>query len=160
MRTASLGSIIALVAFITSSGPALAGSLSADVERQVQQNLPELLDLLAIPNVADQPADIQRNATFLEQAFAKRGFKVRRVDNPAQRPAVLAELSGAGPQARTVLLYAPRTGCSRIRFDPSSDDETRRESGRTSGARHCRRIRWIPSCACSRAPLPTTRRRS
>ena len=106
MRTASLGSTIAFVAFITSSGAALAGSLSADVERQAQQNLPELLDLLAIPNVADQPADIQRNATFLEQAFAKRGFKVRRVDNPAQRPAVLAELSGAGPQARTVLLYA------------------------------------------------------
>jgi acetylornithine deacetylase/succinyl-diaminopimelate desuccinylase-like protein len=106
MRTASLGSTIAFVAFVTSSGAALAGSLSADVERQAQQNLPELLDLLAIPNVADQPADIQRNATFLEQAFAKRGFKVRRVDNPAQRPAVLAELSGAGPQARTVLLYA------------------------------------------------------
>ena len=106
MRTASLGSTIAFVAFITSSGAAHAGSLSADIARQAQQNLPELLDLLAIANVADQPADIQRNATFLEQAFAKRGFKVRRVDNPARRPAVLAELPGADPQARTVLLYA------------------------------------------------------
>lgn len=85
---------------------AAAGSLSADVARQAQQNLPEFLDLLAIPNVADQPADIQRNATFLEQAFAKRGFKVRRIDNPAKRPAVFAELPAASPQARTVLLYA------------------------------------------------------
>ena len=75
MRTASLGSTIAFVAFVTSSGAAHAGSLSADVERQAQQNLPELLDLLAIPNVADQPADIQRNATFLEQAFASAASK-------------------------------------------------------------------------------------
>ena len=103
MRTTSLVSIIALVAFAQS---ALAGSLSADVARQAQHNWPEFLDLLAIANVAEQPVDIQRNATFLEQAFAKRGFKVRRLDNPAGRPAVLAELAGAGPQARTVLLYA------------------------------------------------------
>ena len=103
MRTASFWSIIALAAFTEA---AIAGSLSADIARQAQQNWPEFLDLLAIPNVADQPADIQRNATFLEQAFAKRGFKVRRLDNPAKRPAVFAELGGAGPQARTVLLYA------------------------------------------------------
>ncbi len=103
MRTALFVSIVAYVAF---SQNALAGSLSADVARQAQQNWPEFLDLLAIPNVADQPADIQRNATFLEQAFAKRGFKVRRLDNPAKRPAVFAELAGPGPQARTVLLYA------------------------------------------------------
>jgi acetylornithine deacetylase/succinyl-diaminopimelate desuccinylase-like protein len=103
MRTALFVSIVLSASL---SGGALAGSLSADVTRQAQQNLPEFLDLLAIANVADQPDDIQRNATFLEQAFAKRGFKVRRVDNPARRPAVLAELPSAGPQARTVLLYA------------------------------------------------------
>ena len=91
MRTALFLSIIVLMQ------GAHAGSLSADIARQAQQNWPEFLDLLAIPNVADQPADIQRNATFLEQAFAKRGFKVRRLDNPAKRPAVYAEL---GPSAR------------------------------------------------------------
>jgi acetylornithine deacetylase/succinyl-diaminopimelate desuccinylase-like protein len=87
-------------------GSAHAGSMSAEISRQAQHNLPEFLDLLAIPNVAEQPADIQRNATFLEQAFAKRGFRVRRLENPANRPAVLAELAAAGPKARTVLLYA------------------------------------------------------
>ena len=100
MRTALFLSIIVFMQ------GAHAGSLSADVARQAQQNWPEFLDLLAIPNVADQPADIQRNATFLEQAFARRGFKVRRLDSPAKRPAVFAELAGASPQARTVLLYA------------------------------------------------------
>lgn len=99
MRTALLVSIILF------APGAIAGSLSAEVARQSQQNWPEFLDLLAIPNVADQPADIQRNATFLQQAFAKRGFKVRQLDNAAARPAVFAELSGAGPNARTVLVY-------------------------------------------------------
>lgn len=105
MRTALLVSII-VVSTIAFAGSTHAGSLSADVARQAQHNWPEFLDLLAIPNVADQPADIQRNASFLEQAFAKRGFKVRRLENPANRPAVLAELTTAGPKARTVLLYA------------------------------------------------------
>jgi acetylornithine deacetylase/succinyl-diaminopimelate desuccinylase-like protein len=105
MRAALRLSII-VASIVAFGGTVHAGSMSADIARQAQHNWPEFLDLLAIPNVADQPADIQRNAAFLEQAFAKRGFKVRRLDNPANRPAVLAELTTAGPQARTVLLYA------------------------------------------------------
>ncbi len=104
MRMALFVSIVLLTQGLTQG--AIAGSLSTDVARQARQNWLEFLDLLAIPNVADQPVDIQRNATFLEQAFAKRGFKVRRLDNPAKRPAVFAELAGAGANARTVLLYA------------------------------------------------------
>jgi acetylornithine deacetylase/succinyl-diaminopimelate desuccinylase-like protein len=100
MRTAILAALL-----VCSPG-VLAGSMSEPITRQARQNWPEFLDLLAIPNVADVPVDIQRNASFLEQAFGRRGFKVRRLDNPAQRPVVLAELAAAGPQARTVLLYA------------------------------------------------------
>ncbi|HKU15477.1 MAG TPA: M20/M25/M40 family metallo-hydrolase [Steroidobacteraceae bacterium] len=100
MRTALFATMIAFVP------AAFAGSLSADVARQAQHNWPEFLELLAIPNVADRPADIERNAAFLQQAFTKRGFKVRLLDNPAGRPAVLAELAAAGPKARTVVLYA------------------------------------------------------
>src|SRR5262245_9849664 len=119
MRTALLASII------VSMQGAHAGSLSADVARQAQQNWPEFLDLLAIPNVADQPADIQRNATFLEQAFAKRGFKVRRLDNPAKRPAVFAELAGTSPPARTILLYAHFDGQAVIPADRSQEAHVR-----------------------------------
>jgi acetylornithine deacetylase/succinyl-diaminopimelate desuccinylase-like protein len=103
MRSAVLASIVFCS---VSCQVALAGSQSATVTRQAQQNFPEFLELLALANVADQPADIQGNASFLQQAFGKRGFKVRRLDNPAGRPAVLAELAAAGSQARTVLLYA------------------------------------------------------
>lgn len=76
-----------------------------DYERAAQVNLPEYLELLAIPNVADQPADIRRNAVFLEAAFKRRGFEVRQLDNPAGRPLVFAELRSARPGAKTVLLY-------------------------------------------------------
>src|SRR5689334_7231887 len=58
----------------------------------VQRNLPEFLDLLAIPNVASEPSDIQRNAAFLKTALEKRGFRTQLLDNPARRPLVFAQL--------------------------------------------------------------------
>ena len=75
------------------------------VVQAAQRNFPELLDLLAIPDVADNPADIQRNAAFLQQAFIRRGFKTQLLDNPAHRPQVLAELASTAADAKTLLLY-------------------------------------------------------
>ena len=84
----------------------LAATPSAlDFEHAAQSNLPEFLQLLAIPDVADQPADIQRNAAFLKAAFEKRGFRAQLLDNPAQRPLVYAELDSGRQGARTVLYY-------------------------------------------------------
>ncbi|MGH8186992.1 MAG: M20/M25/M40 family metallo-hydrolase [Steroidobacteraceae bacterium] len=88
------------------SHAACAGSLADAVAERVQDNLPEFLEVLAIPNIADQPGDIQRNAQFLLEAFRRRGFEARLVDNPAMRPAVFAQLAGGGRHARTILLYA------------------------------------------------------
>jgi acetylornithine deacetylase/succinyl-diaminopimelate desuccinylase-like protein len=82
-----------------------AAPAAADFERAAQSNLPEYLQLLAIPNVADQPADIQRNAAFLKAAFEKRGFRAQLLDSPAQRPLVFAELASGRKGARTVLYY-------------------------------------------------------
>ena len=59
-----------------------------DFERVAQANLPEFLALLAIPNVASEPADIRRNAAFLQASLERRGFRVQQLDNPAQRPLV------------------------------------------------------------------------
>lgn len=83
-----------------------AGAPSADdFSRAAQANLPEFLELLAIPDVADQPADIQRNANFLKAALEKRGFHAQLLDNPAQRPLVYGELHSPRKGARTVLYY-------------------------------------------------------
>ena len=75
------------------------------VERAVQRNLPEFVELLAIPDIAANPADIQRNAAFLQAALARRGFEARQLDNPARRPLVFGQLRGARPDARTLLVY-------------------------------------------------------
>jgi acetylornithine deacetylase/succinyl-diaminopimelate desuccinylase-like protein len=84
----------------------LAGApTAADVERVVQHNLPEYLELLAIPDVASEPADIRRNADFLRIALEKRGFRTQLLDNPAQRPLVFGEMRSADPGAKTVLYY-------------------------------------------------------
>ena len=83
----------------------LADSLTDAITRQSRQNFPEFLEMLSIPNVADRPEDIRRNAQFLESAFAKRGFDARLLDNPAGRPAVFAQLSSAPRGAKTILFY-------------------------------------------------------
>ena len=84
---------------------AAAGSLAEQITSASQKNFAEYLDLLSIPNVADQPVDIQRNAAFLEQSFRKRGFKTHLLNNAAQRPLVLAELERAKKNAPTILFY-------------------------------------------------------
>jgi len=79
-------------------------STDEDVATAVQRNLGEFIELLAIPNVADQPADIQRNAEFVKRAFERRGFSAQLLANPANRPLVFAKLDGA-PGAKTILFY-------------------------------------------------------
>ena len=77
-----------------------AGTLRPDVEQAAQRNFAEYLELLRLRNVPDVPADIQRNADFLQRAFERRGFRARQVDNPAGRPVVLAELDATHRRLR------------------------------------------------------------
>ncbi|HEY8519556.1 MAG TPA: M20/M25/M40 family metallo-hydrolase [Gammaproteobacteria bacterium] len=90
---------------LAAAGTAAAGTLAADVERAVRRNFAEYLELLRYRNVADVPADIARNADVLVRAFERRGFRARRIDNPAGRPAVLAELGAGRDTGTTVLFY-------------------------------------------------------
>ncbi|HUF24683.1 MAG TPA: M20/M25/M40 family metallo-hydrolase [Vicinamibacterales bacterium] len=64
----------------------------------------ELADLLAIPNVAADRANILRNVEFLERAFARRGFTTRRLETPGN-PLFFAERATPGA-TRTTLIYA------------------------------------------------------
>jgi acetylornithine deacetylase/succinyl-diaminopimelate desuccinylase-like protein len=92
--------LIALLLAAVSPAHAADGSM-ADT---VQKNLAEFQDLLAIPNVADRPADIRRNAEFVKRAFEKRGFAAELLANPADRPLVFARLAGPSG-AKTILFY-------------------------------------------------------
>ncbi|CAN5712342.1 M20/M25/M40 family metallo-hydrolase [soil metagenome] len=68
----------------------------------------ELLDLLAIPNVAADRANIRRNAEHLRGLFQKRGFTAELLETDGN-PLVYAELKVPGA-TRTLLLYSHYDG--------------------------------------------------
>ncbi|MEX2273768.1 MAG: M20/M25/M40 family metallo-hydrolase [Vicinamibacterales bacterium] len=93
---------------ISLSAPAQPAATRAAVERWVSTNqqpiVNELAELLAIPNVAADRANILRNIDFLEKAFARRGFKTRRLATPGN-PLFFAERATPGATT-TTLIYA------------------------------------------------------
>ncbi|MDB5958230.1 MAG: acetylornithine deacetylase [Ramlibacter sp.] len=72
--------------------------------RSAQASFPEYLELLSLPNDAVVPADVQKNALWLEAAFRKRGFTTRQLPNDG-KPLVYAELARQPANTRTVLFY-------------------------------------------------------
>ena len=138
-----------------------AGAPSADdFTRAAQANLPEFLELLAIPNVADNPADIRRNADFLKSALEKRGFHAQLLDNPAQRPLVYGELGSGHKGVKTVLYYIHFDGQPVVPSEWAQDPfaptvKERAGDGWTTVPRE-----RLSACASSPAPPPTTRHRS
>lgn len=71
--------------------------------------LRELTDLLAIPNVADDTANIARNAETLEAMMKKRGIATRLLTLDGVPPIVVGDLKAAD-SARTIAFYAHYDG--------------------------------------------------
>ena len=67
------------------------------------KSFPELYELLSIPNDANNPEDIDKNVTWIEQAFANRKFKTTRLDTETV-PLILAERL-FDKADKTVLVY-------------------------------------------------------
>ncbi|MDL2717052.1 MAG: M20/M25/M40 family metallo-hydrolase [Acidobacteriota bacterium] len=76
----------------------------AAIEAAALASFPEYLELLALPNDSIRPADVQKNAAWLEAAFSRRGFTTRLLENKG-RPLVFAEYGKARPPEKTVLFY-------------------------------------------------------
>jgi len=74
-----------------------------------QPIMQELVDLLAIPNIASDEPNIRRNADRLRFMFERRGFRVQFFEIPKRGPIVFAELPAAGA-ARTAVFYAHYDG--------------------------------------------------
>lgn len=94
--------------------PAASKSLRGDVRQWRQANekavVGELSDLLSIRNVAANPGDIERNAAFVRNMLAKRGFATRILSAvPGTPQAVFGELKTPGAK-RTVVFYAHMDG--------------------------------------------------
>jgi acetylornithine deacetylase/succinyl-diaminopimelate desuccinylase-like protein len=93
---------------------ALAAAASAQDIRAYRQAhekeiLAEFVNLLSIPNVARDKANIARNADFIVKALAKRGVSARLLEVPGVPPVVYAEINP--PNAKgTITFYAHYDG--------------------------------------------------
>jgi len=75
-------------------------------EREV---IGELAGLLAIPNLASDAADVEKNAAAIQALLARRGVATRRLTLPGAPPIVVGDLPAAGA-TRTVAFYAHYDG--------------------------------------------------
>jgi acetylornithine deacetylase/succinyl-diaminopimelate desuccinylase-like protein len=107
-QTCFLSLVVLLVSLLNGDTCAQAamppGVDDAALRASAVASFPEFLELLSLPNDSINPADIQKNAAWLEAAFQKRGFRTRTLENKG-RPLVFAESSGNRPGHKTVLFY-------------------------------------------------------
>jgi len=67
------------------------------------------MDLLAIPNLANDEPDIRRNAAAVSAIIEKRGVKTRLLEMPGAPPVVFGEIHTPGA-GRTIIFYAHYDG--------------------------------------------------
>lgn len=77
---------------------------------QAPKAIPEFVEMLSIPNDAHFPEHVEANVRWAEQAFARRGFRTRRLaTTPDGPPLLLCEKTVPGA-SRTVLFYSHMDG--------------------------------------------------
>ena len=79
------------------------------VNSHQQEILGEFTELLAIPNVASDAANIVRNADAVRRAMVARGIQTRLLETPGAPPVILGELPVTGA-TRTLIFYAHYDG--------------------------------------------------
>jgi acetylornithine deacetylase/succinyl-diaminopimelate desuccinylase-like protein len=111
-RTAALCAAIALC--LSGASPSAAESPKPAVQAWVLGHekaiIADFSTLLAMPNVATNVADVERNAAYIQGLLETRGFKTQLLyAEPGTPPSVFAEFDTPGA-ARTVLYYAHYDG--------------------------------------------------
>ena len=162
------------LAAIASLGAAQGPPPPADVAAAVrayrvaheQPIIQELVDLLAIPNIASDEPNIRRNADRLKAMLEQRGFGVRFFEIPKRGPIIFAELAAPGA-ARTVVFYAhydgqptdPKAWTGTGPFEPGLRTNNI-EAGGTLRLSRAPARRTKTTGASTRGRLPTTSRPS
>jgi acetylornithine deacetylase/succinyl-diaminopimelate desuccinylase-like protein len=102
--------IAALLLFQIASGQTTAAT-AARQWRQAHERaiVAEFVDLLAIPDLASDPASLRRNAIFIREMFEKRGVHTRLLQTADAPPVVYGEIVTPGAE-RTLILYAHYDG--------------------------------------------------
>ncbi|MFP3891666.1 M20/M25/M40 family metallo-hydrolase [uncultured Ralstonia sp.] len=101
-------STVLLATPVHAAAPLDGARLQESADRAAAGSYREWVDLLALPNDATVPADIQKNASWLVNAFTRHGFAARELAN-GNKPMVYAEYSApaasGGTPRKTVLFY-------------------------------------------------------
>ena len=104
---------IAIVLCTGSASFAVQSQIVASVRSYRQAHeveiLKELLEFLAIPNVASDTPNIRRNADFIARLFKTRGVETRLLEVPNAPPVVYGEIKTPGA-SRTLIFYAHYDG--------------------------------------------------
>jgi acetylornithine deacetylase/succinyl-diaminopimelate desuccinylase-like protein len=112
-RSAVARALCAAIAVLAVPSAARAQTVTPAIRAWRQQHeaeiVKELADLVAIPNVARDHANILQNAALVKVMLERRGISARILDNGDAPPAVFGELRVPGA-ARTIGLYAHYDG--------------------------------------------------
>src|SRR6266704_938984 len=113
----NISSVRTLIALLLAAAPALAlpphqaASAARDWRiKHEKEIVAELSALVAIPNLASDRANIERNAAAISAAFTRRGATVRSLRIEGAPPLVLATVAAAKASAPTFTFYAHYDG--------------------------------------------------
>jgi acetylornithine deacetylase/succinyl-diaminopimelate desuccinylase-like protein len=122
MRSVTTATILAMTtagAWAADGGEAIARVREWRTANQ-RAVIAELAEFVAIPNVAADPADLERNASHLVAMLERRGLSTRLLGAEGAPPAVFGELRAPGAR-RTVVFYAHYDGQPVVPEQWSSD---------------------------------------
>ncbi len=108
MKTCALLLLLAVPAFAISP-PDAARSARAYREKHEKQIIAEFMQFLAIPNLASDTANIERNADAIVAMFDRRGVPTKLLRIEGAPPLVVASLAAPGAK-RTIAFYAHYDG--------------------------------------------------
>ena len=140
------------VMFATTASAQSRAPSDVQLQTAAQASFPEFFELLALPNDAIVPADIRRNADWLQRAFERRGFSRAAVAERRQADAVRRVWeAGAGPENNPVLHafrrpagVARTVGAARVRGKPWSSRATHPVHGRVGAGAERLRLQDAP----------------
>ena len=103
MKSYTILLLILFIAYDSGAQKLNNSDLNKISEKHAIASFKEFYELLSLQNDAHVPEDIEKNVTWCEAAFAKRGFTTQRM-NTATVPLLLAERKVMNPK-KTVLIY-------------------------------------------------------
>jgi acetylornithine deacetylase/succinyl-diaminopimelate desuccinylase-like protein len=111
MRKSWIGAVCLLAAAAGVSAQTNPAAGAARQWREIHERsiVQEFMDLLAMPNLARDSADIRKNAAAVRALFERRGVKTRLLETAGAPPAVYGEIATPGA-TRTVVFYAHYDG--------------------------------------------------